>query len=144
MTNSLKTFGLMTLILAAMTMTGCGTDSPLSPAAPAAPQESIDTAPPAIPTGLSAAAVENLVKLSWDANVLDTDFHGFMVYRVVWGISFPMLNLPQKENLWIDDHPVNVACTYVVTALDESGNESAWSAINFLGIEDEPELRLDF
>lgn len=142
MKQTLKIFGLITLTLAFLAMTGCESESPLAVNIPAEPV--IDTAPPAIPTGLSAAAAGQLVKVSWDANVLDEDFSGFMVYRVVWGTHFPMLNLPQAGTQWVDDHPVNVACTYVVTALDESGNESAWAAVNFLGFEDEPELRLDF
>jgi len=143
MTNSVKVFGLITLTLAAMTLTGCDTASPLAPA-PTAPQQVIDTAPPSIPTGLSAAATDYAVKISWDDNVVDADLHGFMVYRVVWGTRFPMLDLPQQETEWIDDHPVNVACTYVVTSLDESGNESAWAAVNFLGMQNDSRMRLDF
>ena len=142
MIRSLKIFGLFTLTLAALAMIGCGSDSPLDALAVATPV--IDTAPPAIPTGLSAAATGQSVKVSWDTNVLDEDLSGFMVYRVVWGTRFPMLDLPQLESQWIDDHPVNVACTYVVTALDQSGNESAWAAVNFLGLEEEPQMRLEF
>ncbi len=133
MIHVIKVFFLFTLILGALALSGCESESPLIPATP---ERSMDTAPPAIVTGLSAVGTEALVKVSWDANVLDEDFHGFMVYRVVWGSPFPMLDLPQQNNQWIDDHPVNVACTYVVTALDHAGNESAWAAVNFLGVDE--------
>ena len=142
MKRSFKIFGLLTLTVAALAMTGCESDSPLAILSVAEPV--IDTAPPSIPTGLSATATDQIVKVSWDPNVLDADLSGFMVYRVVWGTHFPMLDLPQLENQWIDDHPVNVACTYVVTALDQAGNESAWAAVNFLGMEEEPQMRLEF
>ncbi len=142
MTHSLKIIGLLALTLVAITITGCSDDS--SPVAVIPSEPVIDTAPPAIPTGLSAAATDNRVKIDWDENVLDADLYGFMVYRVVWGTRYPMLNLPQQETQWIDDHPVNVACTYVVTSLDQACNESAWAAVNFLGLDDEPELRMDF
>ncbi len=141
MTNSFKTISLIILAMAALTLTGCSSDGPL---ALAGVDPVIDTAPPTIPTGLAAAAADHSVKVSWDENVLDEDLYGFMVYRVVWGTRYPMLGAPQQDNQWIDDHPVNVACTYVVTALDNSGNESAWAAINFLGLKDRPEFDRDF
>ncbi len=142
MTNALKIFGLLALTLATLALTGCESESPMASIIPTEP--TVDTAPPTIPTGLSAASADQLVKVSWDANVLDTDFSGFMVYRVVWGTRYPMLNLPQQDNNWIDDHPVNVACTYLVTALDEAGNESGWAAVNFLGDENGPDIQLEF
>jgi len=141
MTNSFKTISLIILAIAALALGGCSSDGPL---ALAGVDPVIDTAPPTIPTGLAAAAADHSVKVSWDKNVLDEDLYGFMVYRVVWGTRYPMLGLPQQGNQWIDDHPVNVACTYVVTALDNSGNESAWAAINFLGLKDRPEFDRDF
>ncbi len=141
MKRTIKALTLMTLALAALTMTGCGSDNPLDPV-PVSSEPIIDTAPPAVPTGLAAAPNAQSVKVTWDANVLDSDFVGFMVYRVVWGNQYPMLNLPMTDNLWIDDHPVDVACTYAVTALDSHGNESAWAAVNFLGLPETPRLHL--
>ncbi len=141
MKRMIKALVLMTLALAALTMAGCESDSPLAPA-PITSEPVLDTAPPAVPTGLAAAPNQRTVKVTWDANVLDEDFEGFMVYRVVWGNWSPMLDLPQMDNLWIDDHPVDVACTYAVTALDSRGNESAWAAVNFLGLPEIPFERL--
>jgi len=142
MKSTMKIFTLFAIIISALAFTGCESDNALAPVIDT--PIVLDTAPPTVPTGLSAAAAENEnVKISWDANVLDEDFHGFMVYRVVWGNHFPMLTLPTQDTMWIDDHPVNVACTYVVTALDESGNESAWAAVNFYGQADLPRMRMD-
>ncbi len=142
MKSTLKMFALIALIIPALVLTGCDSDDALAPVvvleAPV-----LDTAPPTIPTGLAAATANNNVKVTWDANVVDEDFHGFMVYRIVWGNHYPMLDLPIQENLWVDDHPVNVACTYVVTAMDKVGNESAWAAVNYFGQEDEPRFRMD-
>lgn len=141
MKRTIKTLALMTLIMTALMMTGCGSDNPLDPV-PVSSEPIIDTAPPAVPTNLAAAANDQSVKVTWDANVLDADLVGFMVYRVVWGTKYPMLDLPMTDNLWIDDSPVNVACTYAVTALDSHGNESAWAAVNFLGLPETPRLHL--
>lgn len=142
MNSTIKTFTLFAIIVSTLAFTGCESDNILAPVADS--PIVLDTAPPTVPTGLAAAPAKNEnVKVSWDANVLDEDFHGFMVYRVIWGDHFPMLTLPTQENIWIDDHPVNIACTYVVTALDESGNESAWAAVNYYGQEDRPNISMD-
>lgn len=128
------------VILTVLALAGCSDDASL-----VAPAETpvIDTAPPAVPTGVAAAASGVNVKLSWDPNVVDEDFAGFMVYRVVWGTEYPMLDLPISDTSWFDTHPVDVACTYAVTALDEKGNESAWASVNFQAEPDRPRLRLE-
>ncbi len=142
MKSTMKAITLVTIIISSLTMIGCEADNVLAPASSAVVV--IDTAPPATPTGLAAMATENNhVKLAWDANVTDADLHGFMVYRVIWGDHYPMLTLPIQENTWVDDNPVNIACTYVVTALDGSGNESAWAAINYFGPEVNTRHRMD-
>ncbi len=141
MNFTLKVTALFVILIAGVALTGCESDTLTGPVAGA---PVLDTAPPTAPTGLVATSADRNVKVSWDANVTDSDFAGFMVYRVVWGNSYPMLSLPIQDNLWIDDHPVNVACTYLVTALDARGNESATTAVNFLGEGgDEPRIHLD-
>ena len=140
MNPTLKMFALFAMIIGALILTGCESDDALAPVV--APGTVADTAPPAAPTGLAASTSSGNVKVTWDANFVDEDFHGFMVYRVVWGDHYPMLDLPTQDTIWIDDHPVDVACTYVVTALDETGNESAWAAVNYYGPEDEPQIRM--
>lgn len=142
MTRSFKISVLVVLTLAALALTGCETENPFDSTTKAEPV--IDTAPPAIVTGLSASAADFSVKVSWDANVLDADLYGFMVYRVVWGTPYPMLALPQLENQWIDEAPVSMACTYIVTALDRTGNESARAAVNFLNADEELPDRVEF
>jgi hypothetical protein len=139
MSRTLKTLGIIVLALVTMLLAGCESESPLGPTTSSEPV--IDTAPPAAPTGLAVSGTGNTVKVAWDANVVDEDFFGFMVYRVVWGVQYPMLDLPTRETHWIDDHPVNLACTYLVTALDIAGNESAWAAINFVGEWDDTRIR---
>ena len=139
MTNPIKTLTLITLIAATVALTGCSEESTLL-----APQQAVvETAPPAVPTGLAAAPARQNVQLMWDANVLDEDFAGFMIYRVVWGNSYPMLTLPTQSTIWVDTHPVDVACTYAVAALDRAGNESAWAAINYVAEPDMPDLQRD-
>ncbi len=138
MKPTLKMFALFAMIIGALVLTGCESDNALAPVV--VPETVADTAPPAAPTGLAASTSNDNVKVTWDANVVDEDFHGFMVYRVVWGDHYPMLDLPTQDTIWIDDHPVNVACTYLVTALDETGNESAWAAVNYYGPEDESRI----
>ncbi len=141
MLRTLKTLGIIALALTAFALTGCDSETPL---ALISDEPVLDTAPPTTPTGLAAAGIDHSVKVAWDANVVDDDFFGFMIYRVVWGVQYPMLTLPTRETHWIDDHPVTVACTYVVTALDQAGNESAWAAVNFLGDSQEMPNRQEF
>ncbi|PID81826.1 hypothetical protein CSB20_00985 [bacterium DOLZORAL124_64_63] len=136
MLNAIKILTLVALITASMSLTGCGKESTLL-----APETTLDTAPPAVPTGLAAAPGRQNVKLVWDANVLDEDFAGFMIYRVLWGTPYPMLTTPTRNTTWVDTNPVNVACTYAVTALDWTGNESAWAAVGYVAETEPPALQ---
>lgn len=138
---------LLGLTLQSLILVGCSDDNTVvQPSANA-----IDTAPPSVPTGLTAALTKpqahphamTHVKVGWDPNVVDDDFAGFMVYRIVWGERHAMLDLPIRDSFWVDTHPVDVACTYAVTSFDQSGNESAWVAVNFLGFPEAPQIHRD-
>ncbi len=124
-------------ILAGLALAGCSSHSTTpDPVAPVV----FDTAPPAVPTGLSAAAVESRVKISWDPNTTDEDFDGFMLYRIAFGQEWPLLDKPTADTTFLDTSPLTHSCSYAVTAVDRAGNESAWLEIPFQGLPDHPVL----
>ncbi len=95
----------------------------------------VDTVPPAIPGGISAAvatmdASQAGVRLTWDANVTDPDLAGYTVYRSdSSGSGFRAAHTsPITSNEWTDMH-VQPSRTYYyrVTSIDSSNNESATS-----------------
>ena len=97
----------------------------------------IDTAPPAVPTGLSAAFSNDVVKLSWHANTTDVDFLGYRVYRLAYGQTWLLTGEPVAEARFIDLTPVPGYVIYAVTSVDELGNESAWIQLLFNYPEDD-------
>jgi len=114
-------------ILAVAAFAGCGSDSS-NPASP-----NIDTAPPAIPGGVSAWAqigTVSQINLAWDANITDADLAGYVLYRsldvnsgyhpvgsdLVNGNSFTDANVSPGNSYY-----------YRVSARDASGNESGLS-----------------
>ncbi len=136
--RTLTGIGLMTLAAACLTMAGCGSD-PASPVTPAAPP-AVDTAPPEIPTGLTAAAIDSHVKVAWLPNTTDGDIAGYLLYRVAFDQVWPLLDAPTQETCFFDESPLNRPCHYAVTAVDESGNESAWMQVHFSGVADRAAL----
>lgn len=90
---------------------------------------SSDTTPPAVPHGLVATLQGGSVRLTWAADT-EPDLAGYNVYRsanasgpfsringsVVTGASYDDTSPPENATTW-----------YQVTALDQSGNESAAS-----------------
>ncbi len=101
----------------------CGNDS--SPALP-----EVDTVPPNPPVGLQVEDGSGGVRISWSENA-EPDLAGYKVYRSsneegpFWLISPSVLLCP-----WCYDTPTPMATTYYrVTAVDESGNESAFSQV---------------
>ncbi len=119
------------LLTVSLTLLGCSTsDSPTAPA----PQ--IDTAPPSVPTGLTAAASRptaliSSAELNWRDNTADSDFQGFMVYRLAFGQSWPLTETPLQTTRFVDLTPFQGGTTYAVTAVDLSGNESAWTTVRY-------------
>jgi hypothetical protein len=90
----------------------------------------LDTAPPATPSGLSAANGQSGVTVTWQSNV-EPDLAGYHVYRAaaqagpftrldgttLTTTQFVDASAPDSASLW-----------YAVSAVDATGNESARSA----------------
>lgn len=110
---------LMLLALVALA-TGCSDDDPAAPA-------TIDTAPPAVPTNLTAdyAAGPGTVVLSWDANTVDADLAGYVVDKVYGGETIALVASPISVPTCQDANVGSGLTTYYVYAVDQSGNESA-------------------
>ncbi len=121
-TPLLLLFGLIALL--GLTA-GCGSDDE-SPAG-------IDTAPPAVPTGVDAKVIvggNTQIVVSWDANVTDADLAGYMVYRSHSPSgSFEPVGAMIDTNSWTDTS-VEEGGTYYyrVAARDVNANESALSS----------------
>lgn len=124
---SFKNITLMSLlVLASVSLGGCSSSDNLI-----APTAAIDTAPPAVPTGLAASSGRSTVKLSWHRNTLDTDLQGYMVYRLAFGQAWPLTDSPIADMKFMDRSPINGYSTYAVYSVDTSGNESAWTTIRY-------------
>jgi hypothetical protein len=110
---------LMLLALAALA-TGCSSDDPAAVA-------SIDTAPPAVPTNLTAdySAGNRVVTLTWDPNTVDADLAGYVVDKVYRDQTTTLVANPISVPSWQDDAVGSGLTTYHVYAVDLVGNESA-------------------
>jgi hypothetical protein len=108
----------------AMVTVGCGGDDDDSnPVVPV-----VDTAPPALPSGLQLALDSDGAILTWDENTTDVDFAGFLVSRTIDGSgTIALVEVPQAQAGYhdISSLPVGAALTYLVYSVDTSGNASA-------------------
>ena len=87
-----------------------------------------DRFPPAVPTGLKAAASASGIELLWDRGT-DADVAGYRVYRAVAGGAFERIADTQPAPTFSDRKvQPGAAYRYAVTAVDTRGNESAQSA----------------
>jgi hypothetical protein len=90
----------------------------------------LDTAPPATPTGTTAAVESGTnVRVRWTANA-DPDLAGYLVYRAL-AAGAPFARVTGSAivtNDYLDAAPDTLAVWYAVSALDQSGNESARGA----------------
>ncbi|RJX19163.1 MAG: hypothetical protein C4575_09165, partial [Desulforudis sp.] len=88
----------------------------------------IDHTPPAVPSNLQATGREAGIDLSWDANA-EPDFSSFTIYRstVPGGNFFSLAGTGESQ---FSDVDVEAGRTYyyAVTARDDVGNESDFSA----------------
>ena len=114
---------IIALIACGALMAGCSSDSD-SPTA-------VDTAPPAVPTGLMATEYSTGLTLRWEPNNMDADLMGFRVYFRVSDNSYTLVEDPQPNNWYVHSAPL-AGCMneYMVTSVDYSGNESAAAFLN--------------
>lgn len=125
--HALRILFAVVAIFAMASFTGCGNDSS-NPASP-----TIDTAPPAVPSGTSAwgqIGHSNAIHLSWDANVTDADLAGYVLYRAESpNAGYRMVAGDLVNGNSYTDTNVMPGGTYYyrVSARDASGNESGFS-----------------
>ncbi len=112
---------LLAIVLVALVSSGCSSSSSSS-----SPAE-VDTAPPAVPTGLGAGYVDGIVKVGWDANLLDADFAGFVVARFANGATVELMDTPANITTFVDQNPIAGITEYWVAGVDQTGNQSAYA-----------------
>ncbi len=113
---------MLVFFIVCLTLAGCSDSETTVTALPP-----VDTAPPAVPTGLSTCTGDCVVKLTWNPNVVDSDLQGFNVYRLNAQQSWDLTETPIASTSFVDCSPVSGQCTYRVTAVDFTGNESGWA-----------------
>lgn len=90
-----------------------------------------DITAPAVPSGLVVeSSGDGFVSLQWGGNI-EPDFSSYAVGRdVSGGTSYTTINLnPVTGTAFVDSTVVNdTAYDYVVLAIDDSGNPSAWTS----------------
>ena len=121
MLSSKSLLTLTAVALVTLVVGGCGKSSD----APTI----LDLAPPAVPTNLGAVYASDVVKVSWDPNTTDADFAGFKVSRLVHGSELVLIANPTDITQYIDQTPSMGINQYQVTAVDQSGNESAYTSV---------------
>ncbi len=85
--------------------------------------------PPAVPVNLAATAVGSQIDLSWDANTSDTNFASYVLYRSTTdGGPYVELSADLTTNAYSDLDLPTATFHYVVTAVNDEGAESAYSA----------------
>ncbi len=82
---------------------------------------------PGAPTGLGATAGDGTVSLDWNDNS-ESDLDGYHVYRSTGGGYTRLTSSPISASAYTDNAVTNgTTYTYVVTAIDNAGQESAQS-----------------
>ncbi|NQD65147.1 hypothetical protein HP456_04365 [Bacillus haikouensis] len=101
-----------------------GNESPATKEVRAVPQEAVDTVAPNAPTGLKDNAGNDHVKLLWTANT-ESDLSEYRVYinGTLYGTA-----AADKTSMVVSPLELNREYTFVVTAIDQAGNESEASA----------------
>jgi hypothetical protein len=100
---------------------GCSQDSSVAPA--------IDTVAPNPPVGIEVVHQGgDLVRISWDQNA-EVDLAGYRVYKSSGGSGFAPATSRVLACPWYYDHvqTMEQGAAFTVTAVDETGNESAFS-----------------
>ncbi len=115
------------LLATLLVFTGCGSDdnSPLNPNPP-------DEAPPLAPSGVGVLEQNSLkFTIAWSPNA-EPDLAGYRVYlseREDSGATYRCLTGTSlvQQNRFVFGGQAGVSYSLCVTAVDTSGNESAWS-----------------
>jgi hypothetical protein len=111
---------IMVSIVVLVLTAACGIDSPITP---------VDTVPPNPPVEIEATPdAGDMVRVSWRQNA-EVDLSGYRLYRSSCEDG-PFEPVTTRTLLcpWYTDRAAPVEVTYFrVTALDRSGNESAYS-----------------
>lgn len=114
----------MTLLIVALAIfaIGCSDDSPVSPS-------TVDTAPPAVPSDLTADMSGSSASISWAANTVDQDLAGYLVTRENNGVTDTLVSNPEMITTYADPAPKRGVSTYHVIAVDRAGNQSAMASV---------------
>jgi len=90
----------------------------------------VDTVPPVPPVGVQIQAEDDLVAVRWEANA-EIDLAGYRLYRSSYEDGpFGMVSSNLVYCPWFYDDVISMQMTYYkVTAVDQSGNESAFSQL---------------
>ena len=90
----------------------------------------VDTVPPVPPIGVQVQAEDDLIAVRWDENA-EIDLAGYRLYRSSFeGGPFGIISSNLVYCPWFYDTVLPMEMTYYkVTAVDASGNESAFSQI---------------
>ena len=90
----------------------------------------IDTVPPIPPVGVRVQAEDDLVAVRWEANA-EIDLAGYRLYKSSYEDGpFGMVSSNLVYCPWFYDDVIPMQMTYYkVTAVDQSGNESAYSQL---------------
>lgn len=122
-----------TLIIASLSiialLVGCGSDNDSNPAAPV-----VDTAPPALPgnPAVQFTADQSTAIVTWDDNVTDADFAGFLVSRGSYDNDpVVLVGTPQTASQFADQLAQDCGrqVTYYIYSVDTSDNVSAAATV---------------
>lgn len=115
---------ILTLMLVALTAfaVGCSDDNPVTPS-------TVDTAPPAVPSDLTADFGGSQATISWAPNTVDQDLAGYLVTRENSGVTDTLVASPEMITTYADPAPKRGVSTYHVIAVDRAGNQSAVASV---------------
>ncbi len=120
--KNLKIICLLSVL--ALALVGCDSDN-ATPTTVA-----IDEAPPAVPMNVSGQSYAAEIVVSWSPNTTDADLDGYNVYRSNGDRTAALNTDPLHGTSYVDVSPMTGANTYHVTAVDLSGNESAYQTVD--------------
>ena len=123
---------ILACLLAAMLVVGGCSKSSSNPTQPA-----VDTTPPALPFGLNLdfAPRQQAATITWEANVTDLDFAGYLVYRGSYDYEpVALVSVPQTATQYVDNDidGHGRVLTYYIHSVDTSGNASAAATVTLV------------